>query len=55
MYCVLQEGCWGCFDDFQLLCVEGLATFLDSIQAVFGALRSHTDYCFIGDGQEVRQ
>ena len=49
-----QDGCWGCLDDIQQLREEALATLLDHVQAVYAALRTKQDYCFMNDGQEVR-
>ena len=51
--CVLQDGCWGCFDELQLIRREAVAVLLEHVQAIQSALRADQDYCMVGDGQEV--
>ncbi|CAH1799095.1 unnamed protein product [Owenia fusiformis] len=48
-----MDGCWGLLDDFQLMGREALSVFLDHSQAILGALRSRSKYCYLGEGQEI--
>ncbi|XP_071801693.1 uncharacterized protein [Asterias amurensis] len=48
-----MDGCWGCFDEFQLLQTDAIAMVLDHVHAITTALRSRSKYCILGDGEEV--
>ncbi|XP_022081686.1 dynein gamma chain, flagellar outer arm-like [Acanthaster planci] len=48
-----MDGCWGCFDEFQLLQTGAIAMVLDHVHAIMAAVRSRSKHCILGDGEEV--
>ncbi|BFZ10052.1 hypothetical protein BsWGS_13093 [Bradybaena similaris] len=50
---IAMDGCWGCFEDVQILSKSGLSILVDYAQSMFTALKARQSYMCLVDGTEI--
>ncbi|XP_025098007.1 LOW QUALITY PROTEIN: dynein gamma chain, flagellar outer arm-like [Pomacea canaliculata] len=50
---IAMDGCWGCFDEGQMLSKDALAVLMDHIQAIISAMRAKQNFMYLVDGAEI--